>query len=280
MHRESKWIIAENFKIKSRSRRFLIEIDEDRAEVAARKIDLLVLYGDGWITSEALALAVEEAVNMVIIGDELIWLEGRPYRDVEYLMAQYDWLNISEVSHKILNTYIRSAGYFLRKRRIANLNVKHLIEVKNLEEKYRRSREILEKVFADYAKKKIKEEVFSEALIFLEKLLDAEVLDAILRAGLTPHLSFVEDIPLYSFIALEFRGPLLWESVLRIEELHIENLKNLEDLRRIAEILKIRLSGLVPGSKRSYREAIRRRVKALASVFRNPLASYVEKVWK
>ena len=281
LYKKSRWIIAEKYRVGARSKRFLVEINDEKVEIAARTMDLLVFYGNGVITSSAFFLALEEGVNIVLIGDGLVWMENL-FKDVEYLLSQYYQEKGFGAVHAVLNSYIKSARYFLSRNGV-KVSTRKLVEIGDPEEKYKKSIETLENAFIEYASNHLgySTNMIDSLSDFYFKFLKAEVLNGVLRAGLNPHLSLIENAQLYELLALELKPPLVWESIIRIRDALIGELDSkASTLRRVAAILKNKLENPLPGHKISYRYAMLKRIEALAVALKNPLLEYKERIWK
>jgi len=265
--RVSRWVVAREYSVKRRSRRFVVEADGSRVEVAASRVYLLALLGEGWITTGALELAYGENVCIAFIGDRLAWFEPKPIRGVEYLIAQFKPERGAEVAESIRRSWIAGAGEFLKKlgRRSGASSVEELRgEVRGAVASYLGATaawiERLEGVY--------------------RRFLEAECLSALLNAGLSPHLSLSGREPVLEEFSLEFEFQMVWEPMLSAGRAGLTrvDLSEVSALRSALRYAKDRLEGLV-APHTTLRSLIWRKARALASSLLNPLMSY-EAGWR
>ncbi|RLE87067.1 MAG: hypothetical protein DRJ67_05740 [Thermoprotei archaeon] len=256
--RTSRWLAAERYSIRRRSKRFIVETEGGREEVAAPRIYLLALLGDGWVTSGALELAYEEGVFIAFVGDPLTWLEPRPVRGVEYVMAQYEPERGEEVYEAILDSWLRGARELLRRLRAPPIGA----SIEELREELRKS------VASRLGLGEGEVEALEKACM---GFLKAEALCALHQAGLSPHLSLSGEAPLLEEFSLEFEHELVWKPLIGLGRR--VGLGSWELLRRALRAAKDRLEGYV-SPRTTLRSLMWRRAKALAASLLNPLMRY------
>ena len=266
--RTSYWVIGEKIKIGKRSKRLLVEVDGSVKEVAVRKVYLLAIKGEGWITSEAAFLAYREGVHIVLVGDKPIWLEVRKPRYVDYLLSQYNPQRWAEIADIIWNSYARRA------RRVLGVEPPHYDP---LEER------LLEKAGGLRAmiREKVGERLGCSESWVLEYeglargFLCAECIAMLYEAGLNPLVGLVEDEELYEEFSLEFECHLVWEPLTSLEGSPLvgADLTSVRVMRAVLTHSKNRLDGYTRCG-RTLREVMWRRARSLASVLVNPSAKY------
>ena len=266
--RISYWVIGEKIRIGKRSRRLLVEVDGSVKEVAARKVYLLAIKGEGWITSEAAFLAHREGVHIVLVGDKPIWLEVRKPRYVDYLLNQYNpqrWAEIVEIIWKV---------YTRRARKVLGVKPPSYdpLEERLLEKAEEFRAEIREKVGERLG---CSEKWVLEYEGLARGFLRAECIAMLHEAGLNPLLGLIEGDELYEEFSLEFECHLVWEPLISLEgsPLVRADLTSVRGMRAVLAHPKNRLDGYARGG-RTLREVMWRRAKSLASVLVNPSAKY------
>ncbi len=204
-------MVAENYSVRRRGRRFLVEVGGRRSEVAAPTIDLLVLRGVGEVSSDVLELASEEDVLIVFIGDGFFsWFAPPSKKDIGYVIGQWGARNI--LGDVFVDTYIDSSARFLESMGFDGNYVRIIGETysdfwRSVEPRVETQLlvNVVEKTGLPLS---FVEETYRLYLEFLE----AEALNAVIRAGLSPHIDFLGKT-LYSELALEFRAPLVWDTI-------------------------------------------------------------------
>ena len=269
--KRSYWVVANRYVLGARSRRFLLEVDGERVEVAAVKAYLIALRGDGWVTARALELAREEGVCLAFIGRKLSWAGPEGVRGVEYVLAQGSEWRRAEVSRALLATAAIEFGRLTGRgvEELASLEEEALLrEVEGMRNELTHRVAEAFNVDASWA---------GEAANVVRKFLYAECLSAVLSAGLSPHIGVIGDRPLYEDLSLEFEPAVVWEPLLSLAKRVPAplDLGDVQGVRLILASAKRRLEGAAwPGCRRSLNYVIRRRALALASSLASPIARY------
>lgn len=282
--RKSRWIISSNYSIGKKSKRFIVEIDDSKFELAAASYELLVLHGDGAISSEALMLALEEDVNVVIIDNDfsLSWFSGF-VKGVEYLLSQKSFAKLPDHPNAIIDTYILSGCNFLSEvgYQVDKELVEYLLSIDDIERKFLEVFSRFESITLNLLSVELglDTSIIRKLCSLYSAFLEAEVLSAIIFSGLSPVIGFLNKRMLYRDLSLEFKFPIVWKSVLNLRDEQIKDLDSMENKRRVLRVLKGRMEEVSSYYKVSYRELIRRRARLLASSMINPAIRYPATEW-
>lgn len=252
--RESFWVIGDKARISRVSGRFLVELDGRKTEVAAVKTDTLVVDAALDVTTGALGLASEHDVTISCLASGLKWFTSPfPQRDVETLLRQYEAARVgSDIEKRIEEAYRREYRRLARKLGSSDL-------AEGVARRVIWSRAGVAKVAG-----------------YLKQFLYAEALDAVVKAGLTPYIGFVNKGFLPADLAMEFEPYVLWPVLLHLNFPEPETLST-EVKRRLARLLKSRLGMEAvsqAGVRASLRKHMRLQAKAMASVVRRPAVRY------
>ncbi len=284
--RKSRWIISKDFSINKKSKRFIVRIDGSKYELSSNNYELLVIFGDGEISSDALMLAEEEDVNIVVVDDDLslCWFSGFS-KGIEYLLNQIDAVKYGSYQHIILNTYILNGFNFLSEigYSVEKEIVNYLIEIEDYEKKYLEAFQRLETISKSIlsVEYSIEDYVIDNVVKIYYAFLKAEILSSIIFSGLSPYIGFIDKKSLYNDVALEFRFPIVWETLKthhrEIKEYSLP--KDIDEIRNILRFLKDKLETVSNYHGISFREILRRRTRLMASSIVNPTIKYTVEEW-
>lgn len=266
--KKSQWLVAQKFYIHKRGRRLLVETGLGKGEVSLPVIDLLAAMGEGRFSSDAIELFCREGVDLVYIrGQTHFWLGCGYRRGVEYLLGQHRLLG--HLSGVALETYFSSAADFLER---VGSGEKDFVRYYS---SYRDRLDALEKtelvvlteIYERIPDREIGYDAFLDKYRLYRLFLEAEVVSALLRAGLEPSLEYM-GLPFYRIAALEFHPPLLWTALLGLRR------PDADTPRRWLIQFKSRVDGLLEYMGRHVyaRKAIQSRARGYASACVNEKA--------
>ena len=258
--RKSRWLLGDDYYIRKRSRRIVVEVGGRRDEFSLAAVDLLAVKGGGHVSSDALELFCREKAHLVIHHGRHYWLDCGPERGVEYLIGQH--AASQRLAAAMVRTYLLSAAALFQRvgSEDAELflyyaeNPLRAVSAGALE---KTETMILTEIF-EHAQPGLDYSRLEEAYSLYKVFLEAEAISAAMRAGLNPALG---PVPLYRALALEFHPPLIWETLLSLKA------PRKESPQALLVPFKEKLEGtmLFSGRRVAARKALHVRARALAS---------------
>lgn len=213
--RRSKWLVAENFSIKKKGRRLVVEVGDAKGEVPLASVGLLAIMGEGKISSDALELICSEDAHLVLHnGERHAWLRCGYSRGVEYLVGQYK--TREKLANTLTRSYLYSAESFLKSlgSEAAELPAYYARHAPTLQAVEKTEQIILLEIHERLTLPMSYNDLLKKYRLY-RIFLEAEEISALLRAGLEPALIH-GGAPLYKLAAYEFHPPLIWETLLRL----------------------------------------------------------------
>ena len=253
------WLVGDSIDLRKVARRFKIEIDGRRTEIAAIKTRLIVIDGEFKISTRAIELAMRHDIAIVKIGNPIdFWIyKTYPKKDVSLLLRQFEvckYMDTSELEQAIIHN-INSL--------FSRLGIKRVYSVDSAVEEFVHTVELKRGVNPKDVER------------YLKSFLIAESLDFVLKSGLEPSIGIRS-----STIAEDMALPLIpisvWYTILVLDFIPTD-LKVLElrrsILRKFKNVLKRPVEN-VHGVVKPIITHLKLQVEAFASSLRNPMYSF------
>jgi len=268
--RRSYWIAYNGFNLGRRSRRFVVEAGDRRREIASLTAYLLVLDGCRRISTSALSLASEDNVTIaLILKDRMVWFTGMLQRKhVELILTQYSTSRAKEIASCIREAFNHNLYAFFSRLNLpfeaeGGLGKVRVNALKLLSRYLRVDLSLIESVIQ-----------------YLSYFIEAECLDAVVRAGLTPHIGFVNKRSLTRDFLLVFEPSTVWRCLVEVgsDILSSIDLGSYEGRRLLLKYLRSIVERSVEdtdGRRMPLFKHIKAAAKGLASYLMNPAGGFI-----